>query len=44
MTISDGKLASIREYIDTQALARAAMPAVPEGDPRPDDRSDLRAS
>ena len=26
ITVRDGKLTSIREYIDTQALARAASP------------------
>jgi ketosteroid isomerase-like protein len=45
ITVKDGKLANIREYIDTQALARAA--AIPDpgsaGNP-PEDRSDLRAS
>jgi len=45
ITVRDGKLTSIREYIDTQALARAAVMSDPEGagDP-PEDRSDLRAS
>jgi ketosteroid isomerase-like protein len=45
ITVRDGKLTSIREYVDTQALARAAAMAGPEsaGDP-PDDGSDLRAS
>jgi ketosteroid isomerase-like protein len=45
ITVRDGKLSSIREYVDTQALARAAMASGPEdaGNP-PEDRSDLRAS
>ena len=45
ITVRDGKVAKLREYIDTQALARASATSGPEsaGDP-PADRSDLRAS
>ena len=45
ITVRDGKLTSIREYVDTQALARAAIVSEPAnaGNP-PEDRSDLRAS
>jgi uncharacterized protein len=45
ITVRDGKVAKLREYIDTQALARASMTSGPEdaGNP-PEDRSDLRAS
>jgi hypothetical protein len=45
ITVRDGKLTSIREYVDTQALARAYGSSGPEdaGNP-PEDRSDLRAS
>ena len=45
ITVRDGKLTHIREYVDTQALARAAATSGPEdaGNP-PEDRSDLRAS
>ena len=45
ITVRDGKLTRIREYIDTQALARSAATSAPEhaGHP-PEDRSDLRAS
>jgi ketosteroid isomerase-like protein len=45
ITVRGGKLSSIREYVDTQALARAATASGPEdaGNP-PEDRSDLRAS
>lgn len=45
ITVRDGRLTSIREYVDTQALARAAAVSEPEsdGDP-PEDGSDLRAS
>jgi ketosteroid isomerase-like protein len=45
ITVRDGKLVSIREYVDTQALARAATASRPgnEGN-RTDDGSDLRAS
>jgi ketosteroid isomerase-like protein len=45
ITVRDGKLTNIREYIDTQALARAAAMSGPDsaGNP-PEDRSDLRAS
>jgi ketosteroid isomerase-like protein len=42
ITVRDGKITSIREYVETQALARAAAPEN-AGD-QPDDRSDLRAS
>lgn len=41
VTVRDGKIACIREYIDTQALARAAAPHANAG---PADRSDLRIS
>jgi ketosteroid isomerase-like protein len=45
ITVRDGKLTSIREYVDTQALARAAATSGPESaEGRPDDGSDLRAS
>ncbi|WP_404334494.1 nuclear transport factor 2 family protein [Sphingomonas sp. MMS12-HWE2-04] len=45
ITVEDGKIARIREYVDTQALARAAMGLRPENAAdSPDDRSDLRAS
>src|SRR5258707_12992766 len=45
ITVRDGKVAKIREYIDTQAMARASATSGPEdaGNP-PIDRSDLRAS
>jgi ketosteroid isomerase-like protein len=45
ITVREGKLTSVREYVDTQALARAAVVSGPEsaGIP-PEDRSDLRAS
>jgi uncharacterized protein len=45
ITVRDGKVAKIREYIDTQAMARASATSGPEsaGNP-PLDRSDLRAS
>jgi uncharacterized protein len=45
ITVRDGKVAKLREYIDTQAMARASMTSGPEdsGNP-PRDRSDLRAS
>lgn len=45
ITVRDGKLTNIREYVDTQALARAAALPEPDiaGNP-PEDRSDLRAS
>lgn len=45
ITVRDGKLTSIREYVDTQALARAAVGSASEntGNP-PDDHSDLCAS
>jgi ketosteroid isomerase-like protein len=45
ITVRDGRLTSIREYVDTQALARAAAMSSPESaEGRPDDGSDLRAS
>ncbi len=45
ITVRDGKLTSIREYIDTQALARAAAMSGPESAAdQPDDGSHLRAS
>jgi len=45
ITVRDGRLTSIREYVDTQALARAAAMSGPESaEGRPDDGSDLRAS
>jgi ketosteroid isomerase-like protein len=45
ITVRDGKLTNIREYVDTQALARASAMSEPgsAGNP-PEDRSDLRAS
>ena len=43
--VRDGKVAHIREYVDTQALARAAaVPAPANSATPPQDRSDLRAS
>ncbi|HUH44608.1 MAG TPA: hypothetical protein VLZ44_05485 [Treponemataceae bacterium] len=45
ITVRNGKLTSIREYIDTQALARAAaMPGSGNAGSAPDDGGDLRAS
>ena len=45
ITVRDGKVAKIREYIDTQALARASvMPETDNAAGLPADRSDLRAS
>ncbi len=45
ITVRDGKLMSIREYVDTQALARAAAMSGPESAAdQPDDGSHLRAS
>jgi ketosteroid isomerase-like protein len=45
ITVRDGKVAKIREYIDTQAMARAAATSGPEdAGNTPIDRSDLRAS
>jgi ketosteroid isomerase-like protein len=45
ITVQEGKLTSIREYVDTQALARAAEMPDPESAANPPgDRSDLRAS
>jgi ketosteroid isomerase-like protein len=47
ITVRDGRIARIREYIDTQALAQAAAgPAAGpvEATSAPEDRSDLRAS
>jgi uncharacterized protein len=39
ITVRNGKLTNVREYIDTQALARASeMDAIPGADPSP--RSD----
>ena len=45
ITVRDGRLTSIREYVDTQALARASAMSGPgnAGHP-PEDRSDLRSS
>ena len=45
ITVRDGRLTNIREYIDTQALARASAMSGPgnAGHP-PEDRSDLRSS
>jgi ketosteroid isomerase-like protein len=45
ITVRDGRLTSIREYIDTQALARASvMSATENAGGLPGDRSDPRAS
>lgn len=45
IAVRDGRLTSIREYVDTQALARAAAMSGPESaEDQPDDGSDLRAS
>jgi hypothetical protein len=45
ITVRDGKLTSIREYVDTQALARAAATSEPgKAANPPADRSDLRDS
>ena len=45
ITVRDGKLTHIREYVDTQALAwAAAMPDPGSAGNPPEDRSDLRAS
>lgn len=45
MTVWDGKVTNIREYLDTQALARAAaMPGPNTAADQPDDGSHLRAS
>jgi hypothetical protein len=45
ITVRDGRLTSIREYVDTQALARAAAMSGPDSvEDQPDDGSDLRAS
>ncbi|TPG42598.1 nuclear transport factor 2 family protein [Sphingomonas koreensis] len=45
VTVRDGKLTNIREYVDTQALARAAaMSSAASAGDRPDDGSHLRAS
>ena len=45
ITVRDGRLTSIREYIDTQALARASVMSETENAAGPPgDRSDLRAS
>jgi ketosteroid isomerase-like protein len=45
ITVRDGKMANIREYIDTQAMARAAATSGPESaeDP-PEDNINLRAT
>ncbi|NMN06455.1 MULTISPECIES: nuclear transport factor 2 family protein [unclassified Novosphingobium] len=43
ITVRDGQVVHIREYIDTQALARAAALSGNAGYP-PEDCSDLRAS
>jgi ketosteroid isomerase-like protein len=45
ITVQEGKLTRIREYVDTQALARAAVKPTPGNAENPaDDRSVLRAS
>jgi ketosteroid isomerase-like protein len=45
ITVRDGKLTNIREYVDTQALARASAPSgAGNAENLTDDRSDLRAS
>jgi uncharacterized protein len=45
ITVRGGKLSSIREYVDTQALARAATASRPEkAGNTTEDRSDPRAS
>ncbi|TPG16429.1 nuclear transport factor 2 family protein [Sphingomonas koreensis] len=45
ITVRDGKLTNIREYVDTQALARAAATSEPQSaDDQSDDGSHLRAS
>lgn len=45
ITVRDGKLTSIREYVDTQAMARAAVGSAPDNPGNPSGgRSDLRAS
>jgi ketosteroid isomerase-like protein len=45
ITVRNGKLTKIKEYIDTQALARASAVSGPgNAGTTPDDRSDLRAS
>lgn len=45
ITVRGGKLTNIREYVDTQALARAAAMSGPgSAEDQPDDGSDLRAS
>jgi ketosteroid isomerase-like protein len=45
ITVRDGRLTNIREYVDTQALARAAAMSGPDSvEDQPDDGSDLRAS
>lgn len=43
ITVRDGKLTKIQEYIDTQAMAQASSVSEP-GNAVPADRSDLRAS
>ena len=45
ITVRDGKLTNIREYVDTQALARAAAMTGPESAEEPsEDSTHLRAS
>jgi len=45
ITVRNDKLTNIREYVDTQALARAAAMSGPErAEDQPDDGSHLRAS
>ncbi|MEO7688859.1 MAG: nuclear transport factor 2 family protein [Sphingomonas sp.] len=45
ITVRDGRLTKIREYVDTQALARAsAMSETEKAENLPGDGSDLRAS
>jgi ketosteroid isomerase-like protein len=45
ITVRDGKLTNIREYVDTQALAQAAaMSSAESAEDQPDDGSHLRAS
>lgn len=44
ITVRDGKVARIQEYIDTQALARASSPGTEHAGDPPEDQSNLRAS
>ena len=45
ITVRAGRLTNIREYVDTQALARAAAISGPESaEDQPDDSSHLRTS